>query len=172
MIFERVRIAGICDVFEISLVDDQQHVARDFAEKPFPFFAAINRSRRVIGIGEKNHARLRRDRFADGRQIVGEILQRHRLALATDGLHDQLINHECLLRHHCLVAGMHEGSNRQFDNLVGAGAKNQPFRRHTELLGQTPLQIKAIAIGIEIELRQFLSDRRQGFRRRTQRIFV
>ena len=67
---------------------------------------------------------------------MGEVLERHLLALAAHRLHDQLINHEGLLGHHRLIARAQKGPHRQFDNLVGAVAKDQLLRRNSELFRQ------------------------------------
>ncbi len=172
VILERIGIIRILDIFEVRFIDDQQNVGRNLGEKPLPFRAPENRSRRIIRIGQKHQPGLRRNRRRHGIEIVGVIAQRHLLALAAHRLDDQLINHEGLLGHHRFIAGAHESSRRQLDDLVGAVAEDQRLGGDSKFFCQTCFQVEAIAVGIKMELIELGTKRSDGFRRWPQGIFI
>src|SRR5262245_23703058 len=66
VIAQRIRIAAVLHVFEIGLINDDQYVARDLADKALPLVAAVNRSGRIVRIGQKNNPGLRCNRSGDG----------------------------------------------------------------------------------------------------------
>ena len=103
---------------------------------------------------------------------MDKITKRNCPAYTSHRLHDQLIDHKRLLRHHRFIARAHERSHCQFDDLVGAVAKDQLFRHDSQFLRHSGLQIKAIAIRIKMKLVEPLLNSTDSLRRRSKRIFI
>src|ERR671923_2806391 len=101
-----------------------------------------------------------------------KITQRNGSADAAGRLDHEMIDQKSLLGHHGFVSRAHKCPYGQFDDLIGTVAEDQLLRRDPQFSCDPFFQIETVAVWIEMQLRQSLSNRADGLGRWTQRIFI
>ena len=127
--FEAIWKLPIVDILEIRFVKDDKNVFRDTCHECVDRLRRDDRARGIIGIADKDQARLVSDGIRHSGQIMLPALEWNDDGLAVRGRHFHFINHERQIGHDRFVPRREKCSREESENFVGSIAEDYLIRR-------------------------------------------
>ena len=159
---QRQQINRFFEKVDIGFVHHQQHTLGDLVCQPDDLFRRRECARGVVRIGNEGHFRAGRDGFEHRGQVVSEIRGGNGNQLRAEQVCDDGVNREAILRYNHFGARLHQRVSDELDDFIGAVAEDQVVRLDTEFRCQLLLQVKRVAVRIEVQVPQGFFHRGQG----------
>ena len=167
------RVGRVVEELVVGFIEHGDDVRRQLAQEVVERLIGHARAGRVVGRGEEDEARLRRDGAQHRGQIGREVDIVDHDGADAEELRHQRVDGEGVPRGDDLVdAGPGEGVEKQLDDLVGAVAEHDVLLAEAEFLRDGVAQVEAAAIGVEVGALDLLVHRGHGERGGPERVFV
>ncbi len=157
-----IGMTGVGHVFDVGLVQDQQDAGGERLQHQLEFLPGDRRSGGVEGRAERHVLGALAHRREHGRNVLAVIAQGHVHGLRPHGHGGQFVGGEGRLPHHDLVAPLQEGEGHEVEGLVRAVTDHDAVHVHPQLARQGFPQLDAVAVGVDVDLRQRLAHGLHG----------
>ena len=157
---------------DVSFVQHQQQVVGDFFHQVKDLFGRRQRAGRVIGVGREHDSGVGGESLEHRRQIVTVVSGRDADQAGPEQVSDEVINREGVLRDDHLRARSHQGVADKLDNFIGAVAEDEVRCLDAQLLSELLLQVKRVAVRIQVQIPQNFRHRCERGGRGAEWIFI
>jgi hypothetical protein len=142
------------DELQVGLVDDDQHVLRDFRQEGVELRLRDGRPRRVVGRADQHHLGALGDRRGHRVEVVATVREHRHLHRDRSSRGDRdRVGLEGAPREDDLVAGVAEGLHQLVDEAHRAGRDGQVVGGHVEGLGERGVERAAAHVGVAVHRR-------------------